>query len=224
MLLRSVVVFQASWFTPLLFGSHPKRGSQHQGIWIQPSTALGRILVAGSSRFNGTDWFLLARFHADGTLDAGFGSNGIVRTRFSNSFAGDKGIGVAVQIDGNVVAGYTSPGSSSFNFAVARYQGGSLTPIEQWKLTQLGNANAPDLGDTDADGLAHLAEYGLNLSPTAPSLPPPTERYIYQDGERLRVFFTRDPTRNDVTIEVQATSNLTSEWTTIATSALGGRD
>jgi hypothetical protein len=35
------------------------------------------------------------------------------------------------------------------------------------------------------------------------------------------MFVQRDPTRTDVTVEVQATSSLTGIWTTIATSALG---
>ncbi len=97
-----------------------------------------------------------------------------------------------------------------------------LTSIQQWKLTQLGDANAPDLGDTDFDGLVHLAEYALNLSPTAPSLPPPAERHLYAEGERLRMFFTRDPARNDVTLEVQSADSPAGPWTTVAASTLGG--
>ena len=37
--------------------------------------------------------------------------------------------------------------------------------------------------------------------------------------ERLRMFFTRDPARNDVTLEVQSAD---SPWTTVAASTLGG--
>ena len=96
------------------------------------------------------------------------------------------------------------------------------TSIQQWKLTQLGDPNAPDLGDADFDGLVHLAEYALNLSPTAPSLPPSAERHLYAEGERLRMFFTRDPARNDVTLEVQSADSPAGPWTTVAASTLGG--
>ena len=44
---------------------------------------------------------------------------------------------------------------------------------------------------------------------------------LYPEGTRLRMFVPRDPTRNDVTLEVQATGDLLAPWTTIATSALG---
>ena len=74
----------------------------------------------------------------------------------------------------------------------------------------------------DFDGLVHLAEYALNLSPTAPSLPPAVTRFAYAEGERLRMFFTRDPARNDVTLEVQAADSPAGPWTTVAASTLGG--
>ena len=98
----------------------------------------------------------------------------------------------------------------------------TLTPIQQWKLAKLGDANAPDLGDTDFDGLVHLAEYALNMSPTAFTPPPIVTRFTYPEGDRLRVSFTRDPTSNDVTLEVQSAANPAGPWTTVATSALGG--
>ena len=97
----------------------------------------------------------------------------------------------------------------------------TTTPFQQWKYALLGTT-APDLGDTDFDGLVHLAEYALNLSPTAPSLPPAVTRFVYAEGERLRMFFTRDPARNDVTLEVQSADSPAGPWTTVAASTLGG--
>ena len=47
-------------------------------------------------------------------------------------------------------------------------------------------------------------------------------RFPYAEGERLRMFFTRDPARNDVTIEVQAADRPAGPWTTVAASTLGG--
>ncbi len=95
-------------------------------------------------------------------------------------------------------------------------------PIQEWKLTQLGDANAPDLGDPDGDSLSNLLEYALVLSPTTPSVAPSAALFTYAEGMRLRLFFTRDPARNDVTIEVQAAASPAGPWTTIASSVLGG--
>ena len=58
-------------------------------------------------------------------------------------------------------------GSSGLIEQVATFS--ILAPIQQWKLTQLGDASAPDLGDTDFDGLSNLAEYALNFFPTTAS-------------------------------------------------------
>ena len=49
----------------------------------------------------------------------------------------------------------------------------------------------------------------------------PHLRFPYAEGERLRVIFSRDPARNDVTIEVQAADSPAGSWTTVATSTLG---
>ena len=39
---------------------------------------------------------------------------------------------------------------------------------------------------------------------------------------RLRMFFTRDPARNGVTLEVQSADSPAGPWTTVAASTLGG--
>jgi uncharacterized delta-60 repeat protein len=98
----------------------------------------------------------------------------------------------------------------------------ATTQFRAWKLANLGDLNAPDLGDIDRDTLVHLVEYALVLSPTAQSPPPAVTRFAYAEGSRLRMFFQRDPARNDVTIEVQAATTPAGPWTTIAASTLGG--
>ncbi len=53
-------------------------------------------------------------------------------------------------------------------------------------------------------------------------LPPlAVTRFTYAEGERLRVFFQRDPTHNDVTLEVQAADSPAGPWATVAISTLG---
>src|SRR5262249_34585970 len=65
----------------------------------------GRIVVAGD-KYTGNSWdFALARFDTDGTLDANFGSGGIVTTDFHGDY--DSARSLAIQPDGRiVVVGY----------------------------------------------------------------------------------------------------------------------
>ena len=75
----------------------------------------GKIVMAGGS----TTDFVLARFNADGSLDAGFGSGGQVTTDLIGGSADEEVAGsVAIQPDGKIiVVGYTSisgrPGRST---------------------------------------------------------------------------------------------------------------
>jgi uncharacterized delta-60 repeat protein/RHS repeat-associated protein len=67
----------------------------------------GGILAAGSAEHDATARdFALARYNTDGTLDAGFGNNGIAGADFDGN--SDEARAIAVQSDGAiVVAGYT---------------------------------------------------------------------------------------------------------------------
>ena len=79
----------------------------------------GKIVVAGDSH-NGTNCdFALARYNANGSLDASFGAGGKVITPFGSG--NDRAFGVALQSDGKIVAaGYTDKGSEA-DFALVRY-------------------------------------------------------------------------------------------------------
>ncbi|WP_395358546.1 calcium-binding protein [Streptomyces sp. YH02] len=101
----------------------PGDGGIAYGLALQQN---GKIVLAGraddpnSSEAND---FGLARLHANGAVDTGFGGDGFVVTGF-NDF--DEARGVLVQPDGKIVAaGY----GAGFAFALARYQGGDgMTP------------------------------------------------------------------------------------------------
>ncbi len=96
-------------------------------------------------------------------------------------------------------------------------------PFRIWKLTYLGDADAPDLGTPDNDGITNLVKYGLVLTPGSSSvhlLPQPQAR-TYADGRHLAMVFLRDPLRSDVTIRVQFARSLFGPWTTVATSTGG---
>jgi uncharacterized repeat protein (TIGR03803 family) len=93
------------------------------------------------------------------------------------------------------------------------------SPLGTWKLQQLGSSAAPDDGDPDHDGLANLLEYALGTLPRLPDAGAQPPASIADDFLRLTV--PRDPARNDITLTVEATSDLAGPWTPLATSAGG---
>jgi uncharacterized delta-60 repeat protein len=92
-------------------------------IAVQPN---GKIVVVGTSFDEGD--FALARYNADGSLDAGFGAGGKVITDLGGY---DSASSVAIQPNGKVVVGGDSFNLDTFNddLALARYSAdGSLDP------------------------------------------------------------------------------------------------
>lgn len=112
-----------------------------QAVAVQ---ADGKILVAGASDQGATGYdFALARYNADGSLDASFGTGGRVVTAFGPQ--SDKAYAVLVQPDGKILVGGESvQATTGGDFALARYnadgsldasfgQGGKvLTPIGEF--------------------------------------------------------------------------------------------
>jgi uncharacterized delta-60 repeat protein len=89
-----------------------------RGVALQSG---GKVLVAGTAIESGglTD-FLVARYNPDGSLDSGFGSDGVVRTSFVSAAYAHA---IAVQPDGRIVVA----GRAGSDVALARYTaGGSL--------------------------------------------------------------------------------------------------
>lgn len=89
----------------------------------------GKIIVAGTGNFSGgVSDFVLTRFNADGTLDSGFGVNGIVRTDFTSNSV-DELTSITLQSDGKILAtGSSSVGGVTYA-SIARYKiDGSLDP------------------------------------------------------------------------------------------------
>ncbi len=83
----------------------------------------GKIVVAGSSSIGfGPSDFAIARYNVDGSLDASFGTGGLVTTTFGGD---DSGNALVLQKDGKIVV--AGRGDPTFDFAVARYNAdGSL--------------------------------------------------------------------------------------------------
>jgi len=87
------------------------------GVVVQPD---GKIIAAGYTHGILSDAdFALVRYNTDGSLDAGFGSNGLVITDFSGDY--DFAEALVLQSDGKLIAaGYIESLNSSL-YALARY-------------------------------------------------------------------------------------------------------
>jgi uncharacterized delta-60 repeat protein len=83
---------------------------------IQPD---GRIIAAGGASGGRSLEFALARYNADGTLDAAFDGDGITTIDFNGG--GDVALAVAIQGDGKIVpAGISNTGGGEIFSALAR--------------------------------------------------------------------------------------------------------
>lgn len=96
-------------------------GERLYAVAVQPD---GRILIAGAREDNvglpANDDFAMMRLEADGTLDASFGTGGVVTTDFHGRI--DAAYDVLVQPDGAIVlAGVALDAAVNADFAVARY-------------------------------------------------------------------------------------------------------
>jgi uncharacterized repeat protein (TIGR03803 family) len=122
--------------------------------------------------------------------------------------------GLSLLPDGSLLV--TMPGGGNGGGGFLAKLAPSLS-LASWKLSFLGDADAPDLGDPDHDSLPNLVEYALATHPKSsdPALP-----FEYVNG-RLEILINRDPARSDVTIVLEASSDLSGLWTPLATSVLG---
>ena len=123
--------------------AHPSAGA------LQPD---GRIVVAGSDA--GFDDFLVVRYLADGRLDPGFGTGGVVRTDFGDV---DQAFAVAVQADGRIVAA----GRSGPRLAVARYLPGGGLDAGFGTGGRVTTASLAPGGEAEATAVALLSTGGV---------------------------------------------------------------
>jgi hypothetical protein len=101
------------------------------------------------------------------------------------------------------------------------------SPAASWRLQYFGTAensgNAANLATPDGDGIANIIKYALGLTPGQSSshlLPRPS---FSNEGDQrhLSIRFKRVPARDDVTIAVEALSDLGGSWTELARSTRG---
>jgi uncharacterized delta-60 repeat protein len=93
-----------------------RRNDPALDLTLQPD---GKIVAAGISKADGSNPNVaLARYNADGTLDASFSGDGKVTTDFSGGY--DQAYAVALQPDGKIVVGGATAGLGG-RFLIARY-------------------------------------------------------------------------------------------------------
>src|SRR6266702_1236709 len=149
------------------FGTNGKVATDFHGstdvaraVALQPD---GRIVVAGYAlRLDGPAFdFALARYNADGSLDASFGVGGKVATDFAGAGGSEQAHALALQPDGKIVAaGWTSSAGAStheltfLDFAMARYNpDGSLDA----SFANGGRAELSFFNNADVDFISGVA-------------------------------------------------------------------
>src|SRR5207249_2624371 len=86
----------------------------------------GKLVAAGDTGDGGNNYFALARYNGNGTLDATFGTGGKVTTAIGTL---DYAYALAVRPDGKLVAAGETFNGSTTDFALARYNAnGTLDP------------------------------------------------------------------------------------------------
>ncbi len=92
----------------------------------------GKIVVGGFADISGLNQLALARYTSNGSLDSSFGTNGIVTTAITGS-TNSKINSIAMQSNGQIVAGGFATISGTAVFALARYN--ANTSLTQSPLT-----------------------------------------------------------------------------------------
>lgn len=103
-----------------------------------------KIVVAGGSINAGNGDFAVIRYTTNGSLDSTFGSGGIVLTDFGAFY--DFATSMAIQADGKIVLAGTSYDESDFDFALARYEGGTVGIEEDQEMSSVNIFPNPSSG------------------------------------------------------------------------------
>ncbi|MCZ7527627.1 MAG: hypothetical protein M5U14_15365 [Acidimicrobiia bacterium] len=95
------------------------------GVAVQPD---GRIVVVGEAEIGGDRQFVVVRYEADGSLDAGFGSAGVTVVDVGTA-SDDVPIAVALAPDGKIVVAGVTDAGGTMDLALVRLRtDGSVDP------------------------------------------------------------------------------------------------
>jgi hypothetical protein len=176
---------------------------------LQPN---GRLVLSGGFNSVGTSRNQLARFEADGSLDATFNPG--------TSFGGSAPSALALESDGSIWVGgsFTTYGGTTVNRLVLLTGdpagvggGGNQSPYDTWAasfgLTSLNKA--PDF-DADFDGLPNIFEFYSGTQPlnVASALRPVATWVTVSATVYPAVKFTRSTAATGVTLAVTASGSV----------------
>jgi hypothetical protein len=169
-----------------------------------------QIQAAGalSYRINATPWPSWVRFDQTSGLISGTPS---AEGSYSITLQGINGGGVT---------------SALLQITVSPANGGGGA-LSNWRQQYFGSdqnsGNAADLATPDGDGIPNLIKYALLMTPgqDGSSRLPQAAMTGPSGNRRLTLTFQRDPSRSDVSIVVEAQSELGGAWTEIARCTTG---
>lgn len=197
------------------FDWYTEGGQPRAGVVLAGSTLYGTATGGGSSSY-GTVFAV----NIDGT--------GFTTKHAFTGGSGGQTPEAGLVLSENSLYGATYAGGTPGQGTVFRLLLGGGSPVDAWRLQYFGSSiNSGDGADTatpDDDGIPNLVKYGLVITPgsSGASALLPAQPRTYAEGNRLALIFTRDPSRYDVTLEVQTAGSAAGPWTTVATSTNGG--
>jgi uncharacterized delta-60 repeat protein len=131
-------------------------GETARDLVVQPD---GKLALAGSSSIGEDIDFVVARFNSNGSLDTGFGSDGVTRASFGIPSV-EGAFGLVREPEGRLVAAGTSDAGGDLDFALARF-GVTDTPLPPTAfcngrpVTIMGTAGNDNLRGTPGDDVIH---------------------------------------------------------------------
>lgn len=190
------------------------------GVIVQ---ADGNIIVTGSTRISGRDYFAAMRLvPAGNALDPAFGAGGGFATGISTG--SDTARTALLQPDGKLLlAGAAGNPAATRDFGVARFETTAPLTLATWRQQHFGTtANTGDAAndaDPDKDGLVNLLEYAFGQNPkqTASRTLPP----VQVTGGNLTTTFTA-PSLTGITYAAEWSPTMTAgTWQNITDTGSG---
>jgi uncharacterized delta-60 repeat protein len=136
------------------FNSAANNKDRAVDVAVQPD---GKIVVLGYSNTSTNEDLLLARYNPDGSMDESFGTNGLV---LYNGGGNDRGLGLALQDDGKILAtGYTTA-TGQRNVLVLRYTVNG-TPDTTFGTGGVVTYSSPGSGTDIGFGIAVAPDGGI---------------------------------------------------------------
>jgi uncharacterized delta-60 repeat protein len=146
-------------------GNGSTGGSKARSLLIQPD---GKILLVGTCGYMNQSYTVLrdacaARYNADGTLDATFGSGG--RALHDLGTNNDSVNAAALESDGAIILGGSCGNTSSGSFCIARFSGGGTYDSSMGTITTAMGLTSSVINDVAITSSGAIAAVGSCVNP-----------------------------------------------------------